>query len=264
MAARMTGRMYFGRRLRIARERQVPKMSRRLLGEQVNKTGSAVAAWESGRNIPDPTTLAIVERILGTSGLLQDIVDYLVSGEKPQEYMAKWQHVEAQAAMLLGFSYDVVPGLLQIEEYARAILPDEHQVETRMKRQRILERENPPAVVTLIDESVLHHNAGGPTVMQKQLTHLVEMAQHENITIQVISMSSPICAKFTGPFTLASYNGESEVAYVDDALSGDIVETAEDVIRLRLMFERLRKHALSEQESIPLIKKAAESWQTKI
>jgi hypothetical protein len=228
----------------------------------VSLTDSAIAAWESGRNIPDPETLKRVERILGTNDLLQDIVDCIVSGEKPQEYMAKWVHVEAQATMILRFSYDVIPGLLQIEEYARAVLRDEQQVKTRIERQGILTKEDPPVLVTLIDESVLHHNVGGPTVMREQLAHLVEMAQHEHIVVYVIKMSSPICAQYTGPFSLASYNGESEVAYLDDAISGAVIENTEEVSRLRRMFEKLRKHALSEEESLRLIRKAAESWQT--
>jgi transcriptional regulator with XRE-family HTH domain len=239
-------------------------MSRRALGERVNKTGSAVNAWESGRNIPDPATLAIIERALGTNGLLQDIADCIVTGEKPQEYMIKWVQVENLASMLLGFSYDVVPGLLQIEEYARAILRDDQHVETRIARQKVLTKEDPPALVALIDESVLHHNVGGPTVMRDQLNHLVEMAKNEDITIQVIKMSSPICAQYTGPFSLASYNGESEVAYLDDAISGDVVEGPEEVTRLRRLFEKLRKHALSEEESVRLIREMAESWQATI
>jgi len=262
MPARMTGRAFFGRRLRIAREQQTPKMSRRTLGERVHKTDSAVAAWESGRNIPDPDTLAVIERILGTNGYLQDIVDCVVTGEKPQEYMVKWKSVEAQATMLMRFSYDVIPGILQIEEYAHAVLRDEEQVKSRIERQEILEKEDPPVFVALIGESVLYHNVGGPAVMQKQLTHLVEMAQHEHIVIYVIKMASPICAQYTGPFSLASYNGESEVAYLDDAVSGAVIDGAEEVSRLRRMFEKLRKYALSEEESLRLIRKAVESWQT--
>lgn len=239
-------------------------MSRRQLGERVRKTTSAVQAWESGRNMPDPDTLAIVERILGTNGELQDIVDHLVTGEKPQEYMAKWKHVEAQSTTLLLFSYDVLPGLLQTEEYASAILRDEQQVKSRIDRQGILAKDDPPVLVALIGESVLHHNVGGPPVMQKQLNHLLEMAQNENIIIGVIRMASPICAQYSGSFSLASYNGESEVAYLDDAISGDVIENAEEVSRLRRIFEKFRKYSLGEEESLRLIREVAESWQTKI
>lgn len=260
MAARMTGRAFFGRRLRIAREQQIPKMSRRVLGERVKMTDSAIAAWESGRNIPDPKMLGKIEKVLGTSGYLQDIVECMVTGEKPQEFLGRWAHVEAQATLLLRFSFDVVPGLLQSEEYARAILRDDKNVALRRERQKIMTKEDPPVLVALIDESVLHRNVGGPSVMTDQLNYLGEMAEHEHIIIQVIQMSSPISAQYTGPFSLASYNGETEVGHIDDAISGDVVENAEEVSRLRRMFEILRKHALSEQESIRLIKKAAESW----
>ncbi|HEY0542922.1 MAG TPA: Scr1 family TA system antitoxin-like transcriptional regulator [Actinoallomurus sp.] len=129
MAARMTGRAFFGRRLRLARERQAPKMSRRTLGARLNLTDSAVAAWESGRNIPDPRTLESVERILGTGGLLQDIVECMVTGEKSQEYVGRWAHVESQATTLLWFEMRIVPGLLQTGGYARAILRDDQRVQ---------------------------------------------------------------------------------------------------------------------------------------
>lgn len=235
-------------------------MSRRALGERLQASDSAVAAWESGRNIPDPKTLRAIERIVGTDGLLEDIVDNIVAGDKPQKNMGKWTDAEAQASMFLRFSFDVVPGLLQIEEYARAILRDDEQVKARMGRQKIMAKEEPPVLVALIDESVLHRNVGGPAVMRDQLHHLGEMAKNDHIIVQIIKMSSPVGAQYTGPFSLAIYNGEPEIAYTDDAISGDVVATSDDVSKLRRMFEMLRKHALSEEESIRLIGKVADSW----
>jgi len=264
MSARMTGREFFGRRLRIAREEQDPKMSRRALGERVQVSDSAVAAWEVGRNIPDPKTLRSVERTLGTDGLLQDIVEHMVAGEKPQEFIGKWAYVEAQTTLLLRFSFEVFPGLLQTEDYARAILRDDDQVKARMERQKVLSKEDPPVLVALIDESVLHRHVGSPSIMRDQLHYLEEMSQRAQIVIQVIKMSSPIGAQYTGPFTLASRDGDTAIGQVDDALSGDVVESVEEVSRLRRMFEMLRKHALSEEESIRLIKGAAEEWPKKI
>ena len=64
------------------------------------------------------------------------------------------------------------PGLLQTEEYARAVLRDDDQVKLRMQRQDVLKKESPPVFVALIDESVLHRNVGGPAVMRDQLVHL--------------------------------------------------------------------------------------------
>jgi transcriptional regulator with XRE-family HTH domain len=256
----MTGREFFGRRLRIAREQQAPKLSRHAVGERVQVSDSAVAAWESGRNIPDAKTLRAIERILGTNGLLEDIVDNIVAGDKSGKNMGKWTDAEAQASMFLRFSFDVIPGLLQIEEYARAILRDDEQVKARMDRQKIMAKEEPPVLVALIDESVLHRNVGGPAVMRDQLHHLGEMATHAHVIVQVIKMSSPVGAQYTSPFIVAIHNGQPEIAYTDDAISGDVVGNSDDVSKLRRMFEMLRKHALSEEESIRLIRKAAEAW----
>ena len=262
MPARMTGREFFGRRLRIAREQQVPKMSRRALGERINLSDSAIAAWESGRNIPDPETLEDVERILGTGGLLEDIAENIVTGEKPQEYMGRWAQAEAQATVLLRFSFDVFPGLLQIEEYARSILRDEEQVKTQKTRQKVIAKENPPNQDAHNDEREKNRNEGGPSVMTDQLKHVEEMALHDHVIIQVIKLSSAVGAQFTGTFSLAI--GEAAAGYLDDALSGDVVETPDEVSRLRRIFEMLRKHALSEEASLRLIKEVAEAWQAKI
>lgn len=262
MTARMTGRSYFGRRLRRARERQSPKMSRRALAERVGITDSAVAAWENGRNIPDPDTLKDLDRILTTKDdELQDVVECVVSGEKTQEYMGRWAHVESNATTLLWFEMRIVPGLLQIEEYSRVILRgDEAKVQARIDRQKTLTKEDPPVLVALIDESVLHRNVGGPEVMRAQLRHLEEMARHENIIIHILRFRSPICAQYTGPFILASYNGQTEIGYMDDAISGGVLENTDEVARLRRAFEIFRGYALNEAESIKFIREMAETW----
>lgn len=158
----------------MAREQQVPKLSRRALGKLVNLSDSAVAAWESGRNVPDPRILGRVERHLHSDGLLQDIVDCLVTGEKAQEYIGRWLHVETHATTLLWFEFRLIPGLLQHEQYAHAILRDEQRVKSRLVRQKILTKQDAPVLVALIDESVLRRNVGGPAVMRAQLKYLEE------------------------------------------------------------------------------------------
>jgi transcriptional regulator with XRE-family HTH domain len=235
-------------------------MSRRTLGARLNLTDSAVAAWESGRNIPDPKTLESIERILGTGGLLQDIVECMVTDEKSQEYMGRWAHVESQATTLLWFEMRIVPGLLQTEDYARAILRDDQRVSARLDRQKTLAREDPPVVVALIDESVLRRNVGGPAVMRDQLDHLENATQQENVILHVLRMTAPICAQYTGPFILASYNGATEIGYMDDAISGGVVENADEIARLRRMFEIFRGYALNQEESVRLVREVARSW----
>ncbi len=236
-------------------------MSRRVLGEQLMVTDSAIAAWESGRNVPDPAVLEAVEQILGICDEeLQEIANCLVTGEKTQEYLGRWMHVESHARTIQWCELLIIPGLLQTEDYAQAILRNDDHVAARLKRQQVLAREDPPVLVALIDESVLRRNVGGPDVMRAQLKYLEVAAKNENVIVQVIRMGSRICSQYNGPFILASYNGETEIAFVDDAISGEVVENLDEVGRLRRMFEIFRGYALSEEESIRFIREVAGSW----
>lgn len=180
-------------------------------------------------------------------------------GREVAGVMGRWVQVESQASTLLWFSFDVVPGLLQTEDYARAILHDEERVSVRMDRQRILAKDDPPVLVALIDESVLRRNIGGPHVVREQLGHLIEMAERDHVAIHVITFASPASARYTGSFILASRNGEAEIGYVDDAIRGGVVENVDEVTRLRKLFEILRSHAKDREESLRLIKEVAES-----
>ena len=93
-----------------------------------------------------------------------------------------------------------MPGLLQTEDYARAILgarPDgnlddlDEQVAARLARQAVLERAGAPQLWCVLDEGVLHRAIGGSKVMRSQLYRLADLAEHPKITIQVIQAMVP-------------------------------------------------------------------------
>jgi hypothetical protein len=119
-----------------------------------------------------------------------------------------WLEEEARAEVLRSMQLSLIPGILQTEEYARALMPgDEAAVKARMDRQKILDREDPPRMHFVIDEAVLYRERGGPEVMRAQLEHLVEMAS-PRITIQIISSKDNPCS--TGASILATVD-RSEV-----------------------------------------------------
>jgi hypothetical protein len=102
---------------------------------------------------------------------------------------------EAEAVTMWTFQHSLVPGLLQTEGYARAVLERHPNVTTeqvaerlaaRLARQSVLERTYPPLLWVLLDENVLHRHVGGATMMQDQMTHLAAMARRPNITVQLI------------------------------------------------------------------------------
>lgn len=242
-------------------------MSRAALGKAVFASESLVTAWEKSRYVPKPDAIDRLEGVLGTRGVLSRLLEDLVSVTVPLEWFGKWVEIEGRATALWSFELAVVPGLLQTEDYARAVLraanhlaDTEEMVIARMNRQRILAKEDAPVLVALMDESVLQRNIGGAAVMHDQLLHLAEVAQRDNVVVQIVPLMATVCSGFLGGFVIANFDGGNDVAYVDNQLSGEVVERAEDVVRLRRMFEIFRADALPQRETIELITRAAEQW----
>ena len=126
---------------------------------------------------------------LDTRGALTRLWDHLKKGQKQRPYgsFQQWADIEAQATVLRWYEPLVVPGLLQTEDYARAILsarPDgnldelDEQVAARLARQAISGRTGAPQLWCILDEGVLHRAIGGSKVMRSQLYHLAEVADH--------------------------------------------------------------------------------------
>jgi transcriptional regulator with XRE-family HTH domain len=261
----LTARAFLAREIRLAREAK--GMSRAALGKSVFVSESLVTAWEKGRYLPKPDVMDRLEGTLGTRGVLARMLDDLVSVTVPLEWFGRWVEIEGQATSLLSFQPLVVPGLLQTEEYARAVLKvanhladTEEMVSARLERQRILTKEDAPIFVVLMDQSVPQRNTGGAKVMHDQLLHLAEMAELDNVVVQIVPLTATACAGFLSGFVIANFDGGSDVAYVDNQLSGEVVEHAEDVVRLRRMFEVFRADALPQRETVELIIRMAEQW----
>jgi transcriptional regulator with XRE-family HTH domain len=264
----MTARQFVGREIRSARESK--QLTRAELAKTFPVSESLVASWETGRLIPKTEYLTHLTGILGLPDVILRILDDLVSREVAPEWLNKWTTAESESSALLAFAPQVVPGLLQTEDYARAVLrlgkpaplDLEGQVSARMARQKLLARKDPPLYHAVLDEAVISRPVGGPEVMHDQLMRLVELSQRDEIIIQVIPFVVGAHAGFAGAaIVLASING-SEVAYVDNALRGEVVEKVEDVAAMRRLWQMLSAKALHEEASIELIMKAAQSWAT--
>jgi uncharacterized protein DUF5753 len=262
----MTARAFVAKELRRARETKVPKMSRGKLADELFVSDSLIAAWESGRIIPREQYRPKLKEVLELPDMLVRVIDELVAGEVAPEWFGKWSQVERQSTSLWSFQPCLVPGLLQTPEYARAVLEAaklhidlDEALATRLDRQQVLSKQDPPMFVVLIAEGVLRHKVSSDQIMHDQLMHLAEMAERENIVVQIVPDKSTVCAGFIGGFVIASFDGD-EVAYVDNQLDGDTIEASAGVARLRRFFDIFRADALNQQESIELIRRAAKEW----
>jgi transcriptional regulator with XRE-family HTH domain len=173
---------------------------------------------------------------------------------------------ESAASARRNFEPLLVPGLLQTEDYARAIISalDETVstervntlVEIRMRREELVRGANPPQLYFVLDEAVIRHQTGGPEVMRGQLHQLIKTAERPNVTIEVIPFTAGIHQGMRGSFVVLEFPdpADDDVAYVEDAAGGLVIREDRDEIQsYRETFERLRALSLGPRESLELI-----------
>jgi hypothetical protein len=184
-------------------------------------------------------------------------------GDLPASY-SRYIGLESSAIEIRNYEALVVPGMLQTEEYTRALLAaspggDEEAQEAHVKARR--ERQNllaqpPLQLITVLDESVIRRLIGGPDVMRSQLKRLADAARSKSVTVQVLPFSGGAYAGMAGSFSILRFEGAPSVVYAE-AMTGDIYPAADDVQRYRDVFDNLRAAALSPLESIKMIEDVA-------
>ena len=236
---------------------------------------SLIAQVETCRKAATPELAKALDRVFTTPGFKEDepdspstpgtfgrLVTRLRNLPFPASFRSFAPH-EADAAALYVFEHSFVPGLLQTEEYARAVLmmhPDvteevvNERVAGRLARQAILDREDPPPplLCALMDQSVLNREIGGPDVMRAQLVHLVAMSNHLNVTVQIIP-NTGAHPGLLGAFTVADLGAGPGIVNLEDIADGRVTEDAATVSMVAVRFHSLRGDALSKGASRDLI-----------
>lgn len=167
---------------------------------------------------------------------------------------------EAGANVIRTWELALVPGLLQTQEYAKAVwragqildedLVDRH-VQARLARQAILSQGDPPTLIALIDEAALRKPIGGREVMRGQLLHLAKMATYPNITIQVVPDAAGAHMALTGgPFVILDFPEDPSLIYTVTATDSLWLEKPSEYQRYTLIFTHVMASALSPEESI--------------
>jgi transcriptional regulator with XRE-family HTH domain len=179
--------------------------------------------------------------------------------------------LEAAAGRLLAFTHTIIEGLLQTEDYARAMIQawrptDSTQiidrlVEVRMQRQKLLREDPRLELVTIMDEAAMRRPIGGDGVMRRQLEHIVEVCEElPNVSLQVVPLSKGAYGVQHGMFTLIEPRdlAVEPVAYVDSTGGNLYLQRPDQIQRFRNMFGRLQAIALDPNESLQMVRSAAE------
>ncbi|MEV5408259.1 helix-turn-helix transcriptional regulator [Thermopolyspora sp. NPDC052614] len=197
---------------------------------------------------------------------LRDEVD--IGNPKLQTY----PRLEAAASAVSEFQNGFIPGLLQTEDYMRALirgmLPGISQdvlnarVEVRLERQQRLLRGELPRYWAIFDEAALHRRVGGPKVMFRQLEQLGELSELSHVVIQVIPFDVGAYMALDNSFHLVEMKDTmtSDVVYLEGIVTADYLERPADLQIYREALERLRAAALNPQSSLALIEKIKNTY----
>jgi hypothetical protein len=185
------------------------------------------------------------------------------------ESLREFAAYEAEAVTLWLYQHSVIPGLVQVEDYARPVL-ERHPYTTReqaaeraarrIARQSVLERDRPPTVWVLIDEQVMDREVASAQVMADQMRHLAKVARLPHVTVQLIPKKGANVG-LSGAFMVAE-TPETTVAYLEHQADATTTDSPATVALLCSRFDWLRTEAYRGSESLTLIEEAAERWET--
>nr|BFD85110.1 helix-turn-helix transcriptional regulator [Streptomyces sp. Xyl84] len=252
---------YYGYELR--RLREAAGLTQRQLGEIVNYTASLVGQVETARKLPTPAFSERVDAALGTGGLLSRLVELVMRSQLPG-WFQQVAELQARSARIYSFEMGMVPGLLQTEAYARAVLGalDQSDLDdrtaVRLDRQRIFEKEQPPVYWVILLEAALYLEIDGPETMREQLARLLSFEHHPLINIQVLPFKSGAHAGMTGSFDVYRFATDPTIVYTEGYGSGHPTANPETVKDCSLRYDHLQAAALSLKDSAELIRRVME------
>jgi transcriptional regulator with XRE-family HTH domain len=250
--------------------------------EQVAKnlkwSESKVSRIETGRITATPQDVQRMLRLYGVEGKQLDALVNIAGEARAKGWWQRFHQrdiqsligFESAAKSIHTFEVQVVPGFLQTEEYARAVLrathPDlsfkeiDRRVDLRVARHsHLLKVSGPPHIWAILDEPVVRRPVGGAEVMKKQVEQLLQATEIPEITIQILPLNSGEHAGMDGSFTILNFTDpiDPAVVYVESATKDNYLDDEAAVNRYSLIFDHLRASALKPADSLDLLTRLA-------
>ncbi|WP_317447880.1 helix-turn-helix transcriptional regulator [Streptomyces collinus] len=246
----------FGRQLKLLRVRA--GLERPEFGKLTGYAGQSIASFEQGRRIPSPRFIDRADEVLDAGGVLKALKEEVGRAQYPA-FFRDAARLEARATALNVYAVYAVPGLLQTEDYARAVfqmqrplLEDdviEQRLEDRMVRQSIFSRRPAPLMSFVIEEAVLRRQLGGPKTMRGALEQILLTGQSRNVEVQVMPIGREDHAALGGPFTLIDTDKGHRIAYAEVQDDSRLYTDTSYVRTLEARYGILRSQALTPSES---------------
>ncbi|MEU9713525.1 MULTISPECIES: helix-turn-helix domain-containing protein [unclassified Streptomyces] len=259
-----TPRQKYGEELRL--RRVAAGLTQEALSEMVVCSPTLISHYEAGRRLPSPEDARRIDQALGTDGFFERWLKDLET--KYDENFASVAELEQQAVLIQQFALTLVPGLLQTNDYARALFeayrPNhrkediDKEVVIRTERARVLDGPLNPVLWTLLDEAVLRRRVGGPQVMATQLRKIADLAEAGRLRLHVLPFEAGAHSLQQSLLTLMSFSDSAPVAYVEAFQTGNLMDDPLLVAFCRTAYDLALGDALSHQESVARVRAAAE------
>ncbi|MFE3410400.1 helix-turn-helix domain-containing protein [Streptomyces mirabilis] len=252
----------FGRQLKLFRVRA--GLERAEFGALTGYSASTIASFEQGRRIAPPKFIDKADEVLDAGGVLKAGKEEVARAQYPA-FFRDAAKLEAEALEVHVYDNHVVNGLLQTEEYTRALLAMrrplldqdtiEQRVTARLVRQEIFNKWPAPLLSFVMEEPVVKRPLGGKAVHRGQLEQILLLGQNRNVEIQVMPLDREDNAGVDGPFTVLTRQGGDQVGYMEAQGRSTLVTDREEVRALAARYGIIRAQALTPRESLAFIEK---------
>ncbi|MGX1132514.1 transcriptional regulator with XRE-family HTH domain [Streptomyces glaucescens] len=245
------------------------KLRREAVGMRVAEFAVAVGYGEdlvykieAGKRIPRPEFLDRADGLLGAGGLLAAMREDVAKVRYPKK-VRELAKMEARAVEIGVYECNIIAGLLQTPEHARAVIgaaqppysPDDvnRMVAARLARQSVFERDPAPALSFVLEEGAVRRPIGGTMVWRHQLERLLEVGRLHNVVLQVMPMNCDTHSGLDGRIELLKFADGAAVGRSDGAFNGRPVHDPKHLRILELRYGTIRAQALSPRESLAFI-----------
>ncbi|KJY33251.1 DNA-binding protein [Streptomyces sp. NRRL S-444] len=256
-----SGLRNFGETVKAFRKRAA--LTQEQLAERVGYSVQYVGSVEQGRRHPSVKFVSRSEEALDAFGVIRIAARELTRRRGLASWFKPWADLEEEAITLDTYECRSVPGLLQPESYARALVADvlpppttdevEARISARLDRQKLLSRTPYTVFSFILDEAVIERQTGGPAVTRELINHLLECAELPNLDLQIMPKISPQHAGLGGPFRLLETSDNEWVGYSEGQQSGRLISDPKDLSLLHLRYAKLRIQALNPADSTGLL-----------
>jgi transcriptional regulator with XRE-family HTH domain len=239
------------------------------LAQMLGYDRSVIAKAETGERPPSEEVMKGLVKVLNLDQVITRLASLARQSTGIPAWFLDWVAIERDAVTLHTWQPALIPGLLQTPEYAHTILASwrldtdgaiEAKLAARIDRQTILDRDEPPDLCALLDESVLHRCIGSSAITAGQLEYLAQMARRPNVTIQLVPEQAAAYTGLSGAFWVAVAASGQQAAHLETGVQGMTVIEPALVRNAARLFEMLRSDALPWTRSLELIAEAISRW----